>query len=169
LGSGFDVVYARFLLTHLKDPLGALTAMRQALRPGGVLAVEDIDVAGSFCHPDCAAFRRHVELYTLAARRVGADPNIGPRLPGLLAAVGLAGVGMNVVQPAGIEGEVKLVIPVTMENIADAVVAAGLAPRAEVEQVVTELYEVARDTRTVLSLPRVVQAWGYRAAGGESK
>ena len=78
---------------------------------------------------------------------------------------GLAGVGMNVVQPAGVEGEVKLVIPVTMENIADAVVAAGLASRAEVEQVIAELYEVARDTRTVLSLPRIVQAWGYQAAG----
>src|SRR5262245_28373431 len=27
LGSGFDVVYARFLLTHLKDPLAVLAAM----------------------------------------------------------------------------------------------------------------------------------------------
>jgi SAM-dependent methyltransferase len=169
LGPEFDVVYARFLLTHLKDPVGALATMRPALRPGGVLVVEDIDFSGSFCHPDSAAFRRYVELYTLAARRGGGDPNIGPRLPGLLTDVGLAGVGMHVVQPAGIEGEVKLVNPVTLENIADAVLAAGLASRAELEQIIAELYEAARDTRTVLSLPRIVQAWGYQAARGETK
>jgi SAM-dependent methyltransferase len=158
----FDVVYARFLLTHLKDPPGALARILQVLQPGGVVIVEDIDFTGYFCHPYAAALWRYVELYTQAVRRRGGDPNIGPRLPGLLLDVGFERVQMNVVQPAGIEGEVKLINPITMENIADCVLAEGLATRNEVDRVIVELYELSRDSRTVVSIPRVVQAWGYR-------
>lgn len=65
---------------------------------------------------------------------------------------------MNVVQPAGTEGEVKLLNPLTMENIEDAVLAEGLASRAEIDKIVAELYEFARATGTVGSAPRVVEA-----------
>lgn len=51
----------------------------------------------------------------------GADPNIGPRLPGLLIKAGFEKVQMNVVQTAAMSGEVKVMAPLTMENIADAV------------------------------------------------
>ena len=36
---------------------------------------------------------------------------------------------------------------------------------AAVERVIAELYELSRDSRTVVSVPRVVQAWGYRPLG----
>jgi hypothetical protein len=132
------------------------------LQPGGVAIVEDIDFTGYFCHPYAAALWRYVELYTQAVRRRGGDPNIGPRLPGLLLDAGFERVQMNVVQPAAIDGEVKLLNPITMENIADCVLAEELATRSEVDRVIVELYELARDSRTVVSIPRVVQAWGYR-------
>jgi len=163
-GRDFDVVYARFLLTHLSDPAAALAAMRRALRPGGLLVVEDIDFAGHFCDPDSVPFRRYVELYTAVVRRHGGDPNIGPRLPRLLMDAGCEGVRMNVVQPAATDGEVKLVNAVTMENIAESVVAAGLASAPEVAALAGELYAYARDPRTVMSIARVVQAWGRAPA-----
>ena len=97
------------------------------LAPGGVLIVEDIDASGQFCHPPSAAFARFVELYSAVVHARGADPNIGPRLPELLRAGGLADIGMHVVHPAGVEGEVKLLSPITFEAIADAVAAEGLA------------------------------------------
>lgn len=133
------------------------------MRPGGVLVVVDVDFRGYFCYPESPALRRYVELYTETVRRRGGDANIGPRLPGLLAANGFEAVQMNVVQPAGTEGEVKLLSPLTMEYIADAVLAEGLASRAEIDQLVAELYEFARSLGTVGSGPRVVEAWGYRS------
>jgi ubiquinone/menaquinone biosynthesis C-methylase UbiE len=75
----FDVVYARFLLTHLQDSAGALARMLRLLRPGGRVIIEDIDYSGSFCYPDSAAYRRYVELYTQAVQRRGGDPHIGTR------------------------------------------------------------------------------------------
>ena len=156
----FDVVYARFLLTHLADPAGALASMRRALRPGGTLVVEDIDFRGHFCEPDAPAFRRYVALYTETVARRGADANIGPRLPALLRAAGLDGVTMHVVQPAGVDGDVKLIAAMTAENIVDAVLAEGLADRAELDRMIQDLYDLAHDGRTVMSVPRVVQCWG---------
>src|SRR5262245_537260 len=85
----FDLIYVRFLLTHLPDPALALTHMCGRLAPGGALVVEDIDFTGSFCYPDNAAFRRYVQLYTDAVIGRGGDPNIGIRLPTLLRATGL--------------------------------------------------------------------------------
>jgi SAM-dependent methyltransferase len=161
----FDVVYSRFLLTHLDDPAATVTAFHRHLRPGGILAVEDIDFSGYFTHPPCGAFSRYRELYCATVRRRGGDPDIGPRLPGLLQQAGFEDVHACVVQPIGMEGEVKLLNPLTMENIAEAVLEDGLATRGEIEQVVRELYAFAADPNTVAGMPRVVQAWGRRAVG----
>jgi ubiquinone/menaquinone biosynthesis C-methylase UbiE len=156
----FDLVHARFLLSHLSNPSAALSRIRNALRPGGIVIVEDVDFRGHFTHPECPALSRYVELYTQCARRRGADANIGPRLPGLLEEAGFENVQMNVVQPSGTTGEVKLLNPITMENIATAVLTEGLTTPAEVVQLVTELYEFARTPGTVAGLPRIVEAWG---------
>ena len=161
--AAFDVVYARFVLTHLRDPAGALVWMIRQLRPDGVAIVEDIDFSGHFCYPDSPSFRRYVELYSQVVQRTGADPYVGKRLPELLLDTGLQKVRMHVVQPAGFDGEVKLMAPLTMENIADSVLSHGLASRQEINRIVNDLYALADDHRTVMSLPRVVQVWGCRA------
>jgi SAM-dependent methyltransferase len=159
----FDLIHARFVLTHLRNPAEALIRMRKALKAEGVMVIEDIDFQGYFCHPECAALRRYVDLYTQTAARRGCNANIGPRLPGLLADAGLQRVHLNVVQPAGTTGEVKLISPLTMENITDAVLAEGLASQAEIDQLVAELYEFARTPGTVGCMPRVFEAWGWQA------
>lgn len=130
--------------------------------PGGVLIAEDIDFSGHFCEPHSPAFWRYVELYTDAVRDRGCDPNIGPRLPGLLRDVGLGEIGVTVAQAAGISGEVKLLAPLTLEAIADSVIEAGLATAEELGELVDELYALAEQDGTLMSTPRVVQAWGRK-------
>jgi len=159
----FDVVYARFLLSHLPDPADALARMAGALRRGGVLAVEDVEFSAHFCFPECPAFSDYVRLYGAAARAKGDDPDIGPRLPSLLREAGLGDIDMLVVQPAGVRGEVKLLSAITMEMIGDAVVSAGFASTDRVASLVDALHAAARDDRTLLSTPRIVQAWGRKS------
>jgi SAM-dependent methyltransferase len=162
--SEFDVLYARFLLTHLPDPAGALETFYRRVRPGGLVIVEDIDASGCFVYPHSRSVWRFRELYCMAVRRREGDPDIGPRLPLLLRDQGFADVGMAVVQPAGFEGEMKLTYPLTMESIAGAVLEEGLASGEEIESLVDDLYALAADPGTVLGVPRVVQAWGRRPA-----
>jgi hypothetical protein len=134
-----------------------------------VLVVEDIDCTGHFCEPDSSAFRRYVELYTRVVQGRGCDPNIGSRLPRLLREAGLERLDVNVVQPAGISGEVKLISPLTLEAIADAVLAVDLADPDELAEVVDELYRLAEEDGTFLSIPRMVQARGYNPTTSAAK
>ena len=156
----FDVVNARFLLTHLSDPKALVSALRRHTRVGGVAIIEDIDFRGHFAEPDCAALRRFVEWYTKSVQLRGADPNIGPRLPGLLREAGFEDVQMKLVQPAALVGGIKLLTCVTLENIAEAVVRDDLASEEELRTAMGELYAFARDPHTVLGGPRVFQTWG---------
>ncbi len=156
----FDVVFARFLLTHLPDPERLVSAMRRHIRPGGVIIVEDIDFRGHFAEPDCPALLRYVELYTKSVQARAADPNIGPRLPGLLREAGFEDVRMKLVHPAALEGGIKLLTCVTLENIAEAVIKDGLVTEDELRATIEELYAFARNPHTVLGGPRIFQAWG---------
>ena len=158
----FDVVFARFLLTHLTNPAAALRRMVSAAKPGGVVAVEDIDFPGSFCHPPCPAFARYVELYQEVVRRTGGDPAIGPRLFVLAADAGLKNLQMNVFVPTFHSGDGKRLAPVTMEHIRESVVAAGLADDKEIDGIVAELDAFVADETTIVSLPRIFQVWGKR-------
>jgi ubiquinone/menaquinone biosynthesis C-methylase UbiE len=156
----FDVVYVRFVLTHLPDPLAALQSLTRWLNPGGVLITEDIDFRGHFCHPESDAFNQYIDWYSTAVRRRGCDPDIGPRLPSLLSQAGFSQVDINVVQPAGSDNEAKQISPITLEAIAESVLAAHLTTPERLSEVVDELYQFANDPTTVMSIPRIVQAWG---------
>ena len=79
--------------------------MVDAVRPGGVVAVEDVDIAGAACHPPSAAFARTNELYSAlgaGARRRPATSGSG--CPGSCTAAGLIDVDVAVAQPAGLHG-----------------------------------------------------------------
>ena len=143
----FNVAYARFLLSHLSEPEICLAAMVEACAPGGTIVIEDTDFAGSFCYPTCAAYERYKELYQELVQRRGGDPNIGPKLPAMLRRAGIQGVELNVIQPAHIHGEGKLMAPITMSRISDALTAEGLATESEVQQILTELNHAAADSR----------------------
>ena len=155
----FDFIHARFLLTHVPDPAGALRRMRSVLAPGGVVAIEDIDFRGHFAHPPSPALDRYVALYTEMVRKRGGDANIGARLPALFAEAGLPPPQMHIVHPAGHEGEVKLISPITVQNIVPALLRTGLATQAEIASMVEELYIFARTPGTVAALPRIVEVW----------
>jgi len=61
-----------------------------------------------------------------------------------------------------LEREVKLISPLTMENIADAVIAEGLASAEEIEHIVAELYAFADTPGSLGSTPRIFEAWATR-------
>jgi ubiquinone/menaquinone biosynthesis C-methylase UbiE len=160
----FDVIYARFLLTHLNDPASVVRTFFDCLRPGGVVAIEDIDFSGYFTYPESTLFHRYRDMYCAAVVRRGGDPNIGPRLPSLLHEAGFANVDVHTVQHVALRGDVKLINPLTMENIAGAVIEDGLATPEEIDRIVRELYDFAADPTTLAGTPRIVQSWGRRPA-----
>jgi ubiquinone/menaquinone biosynthesis C-methylase UbiE len=158
----YDLVYARFLLTHLPDAMRGLTGMIRAAKPGGWIVVEDIDFSGRFCYPPNAAFQRYLDLYTQVAQHRGGDPYIGMKLVEMFHTVGLEDVQVNLIQPVYMRGEGKEIAHITMERIGGAVVSNGFATQDEVDQIVAEIAAFADHPHTLISLPRIFQVWGVR-------
>jgi ubiquinone/menaquinone biosynthesis C-methylase UbiE len=157
-----DFVYARFILTHLADPKALLRLASAALKPGGMIMVEDVDIAGHFSSPENTAFDRTIELYMALSRRRRGNPIIGRRLAPLLEEAGFRDVRTTLVQPFSRQGDAKDVAILTFEAISDGLVSEGLASRKEIDRLSRELKAFNQEPDTIVSMPRIFQAWGRK-------
>ncbi|MBN2003115.1 MAG: methyltransferase domain-containing protein [Anaerolineae bacterium] len=83
----FDLVFTQLTLLWTQPVEPVLDEVWRVLAPGGALVALEPDYGGMIEHPPEIAAR---DLWCAALARVGADPLIGRRLPGLLAARGFA-------------------------------------------------------------------------------
>lgn len=160
--SQYDCIYSRFLLTHLADPLQVLHRMLRAVKPGGLALIEDIDFEGHFCQPPCKGFDSYVRFYRMAARKQGADADIGPKLYRMMLDAGWQNVKVKVVQPIFTSGEGKEIALLTLTNIADSLLSEELTTKSELQSALEDLTQFTDDPRTLVSLPRVFQLYGRR-------
>ncbi len=157
-----DVVHARFLLSHVMHRAEFVSRAFDALKPGGWIAIMDTEFRSHFSIPDSPAVHRYVQLYTDTVAAKGGEANIGPQLVGLLDQAGFVDIGFGVDHPTSSQTEVKLMNPVTLERIAPAVLAAGLASEDELKETVDVLYQQARDPAYIQAIPRVHMVWGRK-------
>jgi len=68
-GAPADVIYARFLVVHLRHPTAAMAGWVDQLAPGGVLVVEEPERIDT----DDADFRRYLELASAVVGARGGD------------------------------------------------------------------------------------------------
>jgi SAM-dependent methyltransferase len=158
----FDIAYARFLFSHLPDPVDVLRRMQRAVRRSGKVVVEDIDITTHAHWPPNEAFQRYIQLYEATARARGLDPDIGPRLASMLIDAGLEDVEVSIAMPVFRTGEGKSVARVTLANIADAAISAGLTDRMEIDRLLAELAAHEADLRSIQSTAQVFQVIGRR-------
>jgi 2-polyprenyl-3-methyl-5-hydroxy-6-metoxy-1,4-benzoquinol methylase len=137
----FDVVHAHQVLQHLTDPGAALREMARVCRPGGVIAVRDVDYATFTWFPLDAGLDRWLELYYGVARRNDAEPDAGRRLLAWAHAAGLRDVTATTsswcyATPAECEwwGN-SWAGRATASSFAEQAVEYGLATREELEEI----------------------------------
>ena len=160
----YDVVYARFLLSHLADAAGWVSRLAALVAPGGHLVVEDTHISGMFCSPRSRAFDDAGRIYRSTVAAHGGDADIGPSLPRHLHAAGLVDVGIDVVQPAGLDGDTKQILGLTLRAVADNAIAAGVTTRVELDVIDHQLRAFADRPDTVMTTAPIVQTWGRRPA-----
>ena len=158
----FDIAYSRFLLSHLTEPQTALEKLIEAVKPGGTIIVEDVHFSGHFCYPPSNAFEQYVDLYSLAAKKRGHNPEIGPELISIFRNAGLKDVAFDIIQPAFASGNGKWMAYITMDKIKEAIENTGVADKNTIVGILTELEQFTKDEDTIISLPRIFRVWGVK-------
>lgn len=86
--TGFDVAYAHQVHQHLADPVAALTEIRRVLRPGGLVALREVDFGTMAAYPVDPVLDGWLEIYTAVHRANGGEPNAGRHLLSWVRAAG---------------------------------------------------------------------------------
>ncbi|MDX2597745.1 MULTISPECIES: methyltransferase [Streptomyces] len=162
-GGGFDVVHARLVLVHVPDRDQALRSMISALRPGGMLLVEDADPALQplTCPDEHGPEQRLANRLRRGFRELladrGADLSYGRRLPRLLREAGLDDVRADAYFPMTSPACTALE-SATVRQIRGRLVAAGLATDEDIDR---HLAHVAAGGMDLATAP-MISAWGRK-------
>jgi len=97
----FDSTYCVAVLQHVRDTAVAVREFARVTRPGGRIVAVEPDNAARYWYSSAPAGMRAFEAATkffsavAAARGDGADPSVGPRVPGLFGSEGIEPVSVR--------------------------------------------------------------------------
>ena len=156
------MVYSRFLLQHLSEPVNLLRRMWAAVRTGGLLIVEDADFDGWCCHPPNKGFDFFVRTYAEVIRRRGGDHACGRKLYSYCLEAGIPAPQVALVQSVFTSGEGKELAWSTLDATGEAILAEGVATTSDLAAALASLRQFTDDTTTLIARPRVFQLWSAR-------
>ncbi len=80
----FEIVYARYVLEHVREPAQVLREAHRVLAPGGRIVLQENDISLTRLDPPVPAFDAVWRAFARLQARLGGDPHIGTKLYRLL-------------------------------------------------------------------------------------
>ena len=160
--ASFDIVYCRFLLDHLEDPLAALAEMRRLVKPQGILVSETIDFTGMTTDPPSSAYSNEVAYMQQLSAVRGVDAGSGMKIHSLFRQIGFPRIEVRLNQPAYLTGEEKRFWEYSVAESIPALVDRGFSSLEHMQSRVQALQQVNFDKGILVALPRSVQVWARK-------
>ncbi len=85
----FDAVVGRLVLMYARDPVAMLRDLVRRVRPGGIVAFQEIDLTSPVSLPEGPLYRQMFQWIVAAFGAAGADPQMGLKLFATFRAAGL--------------------------------------------------------------------------------
>lgn len=160
--ASFDLVYCRFLLLHLPDPMACLREMRAVLRPGGIVVVEDGDLTSATSVPPTAT-DAFADLFGKYGPAHGLDYALARNLYHMVIRSGFSDVNVEIHQPAISDGENRLFLKWSVEEAGPAFVNAGIVTDAQLERTLDAMQNAIDDPDVLILAPRMSIVWARKA------
>jgi SAM-dependent methyltransferase len=163
----FDLAHERLVLNVCPQPERMVAEMVELVRPGGVVALQDVVTSSSFLYPPHPAFDQLRALFTACYERRGLDEDIGARLPTLLREAGLVDITVEAhtkvsFPSAGVQAAAILSL---FAGIRAEAIGAGITTDEEFAVLLETLERHLNDPGTLGVRPILFQAWGRKPAG----
>jgi len=160
----FDAVVCRYVLIHQTDPVRFLRAMAERLRPGGVIAVHEMDAGrGLHCNPPVPLLRRVEELALTAFEQMGTARDAGGRLVQLFCEAGLPTPDLfaETVVESSQHSVLLPWVADTLRQVLPHLIATGrvTAEEIDIDTLTERLQRAADEVRSQLELLPQVCAW----------
>lgn len=97
----YDLIFSRWVFSFLPDPEAIIARLSKALKPGGILAIEDYNHHGVSSFPHSDGFVAVIEATRQMYFGQGGDPFVAGRLPIAMSAAGLELCDLNPTVLAG--------------------------------------------------------------------
>ena len=159
----FDLVHMRFIASTAGEPEKLLREATRLARPGGVVALQEPDVATFSCYPPHPAWDRLMAAMLDVFAAAGGDIYLARRLYLLARQAGLLDVqyrpfvwGMRSTDPMTDH------LPATVESLRGAIIGRGLISEAELPVLIEQCRRHLRDPGTVTTSFMVAQVWGRK-------
>lgn len=154
-----DRAWCRWLLIFAADPAAVIANAARALKPGGVLMLHEyVDYGAWSVSPRSEAFDRFVAAVMASWREHGGDPDIGRRLPRLLAEAGLETTAMEPVVYAPRPHDPTWRWPASfVQSGLDRLVAIKALDQATADQVQADWAALERDPHAFTLTPTVLE------------
>ena len=170
LAIAVHVAFVLFLIFNVNwrnpKPEAVVAGVARALKPGGVFAVQDyINWAALSLSPQNEAFVRVMPAVGKSWRMHGGDPQVGQRLPGMMAAAGLVVEEIRPLQRIARPGDPLWDWPATFfANFIPMLVERGLVSADDWQAFQHEWAECTRDPNAVFWTPSMVEIIARRPA-----
>jgi ubiquinone/menaquinone biosynthesis C-methylase UbiE len=148
----FDHVFICFVLEHLNNPLKALLALKELLRPGGTITVIEGDHGSAYFHPDSQAAHKAISCQIELQKRAGGNAMIGRELYPLLCNAGFRSVRVSprmVYADSSrqelVDGFTRKTFTAMIEGVRESAIDAGIIEQDDFEKGIRDLYRTAEE------------------------
>jgi len=159
----FDLAHARLVLVNVPQPEEVVSEMVNITRPGGYVALEEVDWISWVCDPIHPAWARLIEINTEIWGRRGMDVHIGRRLPRMLNKAGLTDVQCKTHTPVFRRDHPYQFLLLAFSNInRSEMIERGILTEAEFTELTESLRAHLEDPHTYVTWSLFCQAWGRK-------
>jgi 2-polyprenyl-3-methyl-5-hydroxy-6-metoxy-1,4-benzoquinol methylase len=160
----YDVIYCRYLLLHLVDPIQALQNAIKLLAPNGRMVCEEPTISTSFCYPYSEAYAKSRSLLKHLSEIKHLDFEIGMKLQKLLMNINCKILDINFIQPILKNKNERRLLDMLFDECSDLYVKLNLSTYDEIKQIKENLQQLVQDNHALLVFPRTTQIIARKAA-----